>query len=135
MQGDDRPVARVQTGEGLVEQLAVGEGTRHVVRGRCVDRGELDLDDPTLAAADEVETGIDEQSMEPGVEPLRVTETGQITPGADERLLDRVARELRVAEDQPGGRVQPREPDIEERSEGLMIASLRSVDAGSLVHG
>ena len=73
--------------------------------------------------------------MEPGVEPVRIAKSGQIPPGSDERLLDRVARELRVAEDQAGSRVQPREADIDERGEGVMLASPRSLDEVSLVHG
>ena len=39
-----------------------------------------------------------------------IAKSRQVAPGADERLLDRVARELRVPEDQAGRRVQPREP-------------------------
>ena len=62
-------------------------------------------------------------------------ESGQVSPGSDERLLDRVARELRVAEDQAGCRVQPREVHVEERGEGVMLASPRSLDQASLVPG
>ena len=71
--------------------------------------------------------------MKPSVEPVRVAETGQVAPRADERLLDRVARELRVAEDQAGGRVQPREMRVDERGEGVMLALPRSFDQLSLV--
>ena len=73
--------------------------------------------------------------MQPGVELVRVTKPGQVAPGADERLLDGIARELAVAEDQAGGRVQPREPGIDERSEGVVIAPLCPLDVDSLVHG
>ncbi len=73
--------------------------------------------------------------MQPGVEPIRVAETRQVAPGADECLLDRVARELPVPEDQAGGRVQPREVDVDERGEGVMLAPPRSFDESSLVHG
>ena len=49
--------------------------------------------------------------MEPRIEPVRVTQPGQVTPGSDERFLDRIARQLAVPEDQPGGRVQARDGD------------------------
>ena len=52
-----------------------------------------------------------------------------------ERLRDRVACEIRVAEDQTGCRVQPREVHIEKRGEGVMLASPRSLDQASLIHG
>ena len=60
---------------------------------------------------------------------------GQVPPGADEGVLDRVSRELAVPEDQAGGRVQPRDGRVGERREGVMIASLCSLDETSLVHG
>ena len=52
---------------------------------------------------------VDRQSMEPRIETVRVAQARQVAPGADECLLDRVARELAVTEDEPGGRVQPRD--------------------------
>jgi hypothetical protein len=43
--------------------------------------------------------------MEPRIEPVRIAKSGQVAPGSDHGLLDRVARELAVAEDQSGGSV------------------------------
>ena len=50
-------------------------------------------------------------------------------------FLDRVSRELGVPEDQAGRRVQPRDQPAGEDGEGVMIASHRSLDELSLVHG
>ena len=72
--------------------------------------------------------------MEPGVEPVRVAQARKVAPGSDERLLDRIARELRVPEDESGGRVQPRDGQVDELGEGVMIASPRPYDETSLVH-
>ena len=79
--------------------------------------------------------GIDGQAMESGIESVRVTQARKVVPGSDERLLDRVARELRVPENQASCRVQPREMHIDEAREGVMIALPRSLDESSLVHG
>ena len=73
--------------------------------------------------------------MEPGLEAIRIAEGGQVPPGADESLLDRVSRELGVPEDEAGRRVQPRDEPAGEDGEGVMIASHRSLDELSLVHG
>ena len=43
--------------------------------------------------------GVDERSLEPGVEPLRIAEAGQLAPGDHQRLLHRVLGEVDVAED------------------------------------
>ena len=73
--------------------------------------------------------------MQPGLEPVRVAKTRKVAPGADESLLDRVARELRVPKDETRGRVQPREGRVDESGEGVMIALPRAFDELSLVHG
>ena len=52
---------------------------------------------------------------------------------ADQRC--RVSRELLVPEDQAGRRVQPRDEHAGKHGEGVMIASLCSLDELSLVHG
>src|SRR4029079_9892258 len=100
-----------------------------------MDRSDLDLAVPPSTAPHEVEAGVDSQATQPGIEPVGIAESRQIAPCADERLLDRVARELLVAEDHASGRVQPREPRIDERGEGVMIAPPRAFDELSLVHG
>ena len=60
---------------------------------------------------------------------------GRSRQARDERLLDRVARELRVVEDQSGRRVQARDVPADEHGEGVMIASSGPLDENSLVHG
>ena len=66
--------------------------------------------------------------MEPGVEPLRVAKAGEVLPGSDVSLLNRVTCEFRVPEDQPGCRVQPHDRPVDKLGEGVMIALLRSID-------
>jgi hypothetical protein len=73
--------------------------------------------------------------MEPGIEPLGVTQPLEVAPGSDKRLLDRIAGQLRVPEDEAGGPVQPRAGIAGKRGEGVMIAATRSLDETSLVHG
>ena len=63
--------------------------------------------------------------MEPGIEPVRITKPGQVPPGSHQRVLDRVARELRVPKDEARGRVQPRSRRRGEHGEGVVIASPR----------
>jgi hypothetical protein len=72
--------------------------------------------------------------VKPAVEGVGVTKTRQIAPGPNQRLLDRVTREVRVPEDQAGGEVQPRERQVHERREGVMIAPACPLDETSLVH-
>ena len=108
---------------------------RRVGVGVQDDRLELDLDGPTPPTTDGHQARIDEDSVGPGVESFRVAETGQISPGPHEGVLDHVMGELAVPDDQPGGRIQPRDGNANKRGEGVMIAAPCSLDESSLVHG
>ena len=69
-----------------------------------------------------------------GVEPLGIAKSGQVSPGVQQCVLDRVSRELAVPEDQSGRSVQPRDGSASEYGEGVMIASLCLLDETPLVH-
>src|SRR3954447_8830236 len=135
MQSDDRAMTRIEALQRTVDQLAVGEGARRIGRRRRIERTDLDFDRTPPPPTSEVEAGVHGEPVEPSVKSMRITETTQVPPGADECLLDRVARELRVSKDQSGCRVQPREGRVDESGEGVMIAPLRAFDELSLVHG
>jgi hypothetical protein len=97
VQGNDRPVTWIEAPERLVDELSIGQGARWIGRRWRVEGGQLDLDRPASSPTRKVETGVDREAVEPGVEPLGIAKAGQVAPGSDEALLDRVARELRMA--------------------------------------
>jgi hypothetical protein len=134
MQGDDSSMARIEAPERRVQELAVGKRTRVVGHAEGVDRRELDLDRAPPTASTEIETCVDDQSMQPGVEAIRITKPGQIAPGTDQALLDRILGQVGVAKDQPRGCVQPPKSAIDEHGKGVMIASPRPLDELSLIH-
>ena len=134
MHHDDGAPFGVEVPERLIDEVPVGDRRREVDAGRAVDRRQFDLDRPVPASAHDVDAGVDDEPAKPGVEPVRIAERRQGPPGADESILDTVARELRVPEDQPGRRVQPRDGVAGKRREGVMIAPLRPLDEVSLVH-
>src|SRR6202008_4120437 len=96
-------------------------------RDGCVKRSELPLDRAAPLPANQVEAGVDEQLVQPAVEREGVAQRRQIAPTANERVLDRVSREVVVPDDQTGGGVQPRDGRAGQRGEGVMIAPLRSL--------
>ncbi len=134
-QHDDSALFRFEVRKQAVELVAVGDRADRVRLGIRDDRLELDFDRPATPPADGHQAGVDEDSVEPGVESIRVAETGQIAPGPQEGVLDHVVCELAVPDDQPGGRIQPRDGDADKRGEGVMIASSCPLDESSLVHG
>src|SRR3954449_9616712 len=74
-----------------------------------------------------IDTGAVQQPVKPGVEAVGAAQRGQVTPGSDERLLDGVLGLIGVAQDEPGGGIEPEERGVRERGEGVVIASARSL--------
>ena len=95
---------------------------------------ELDVEAVAPEPARLIDAGADEQPVKPGVEAVGVAQRGQITPGPDERLLDGVLGLVGIAQDQPGGGVQPEDRGACQRGEGVMIASPRPLHEFSLHH-
>jgi len=135
VQDHERPMLGSQVTECAVERIPVIETSEVVVGRRRLGQVAAYLDHPSLTATSLVDGRVNEQPIEPAVKAVGVTQAWEVAPGADECLLDRVTREFRVAEDEASGRVQPREPGIDERGEGVVIASLGPLDLDSLVHG
>ena len=135
VQDDDRPLFGRQAPKRHVEQVAVGDGRRDVGDRRSVDRRQFDLDGPPARDAAGRRCRSGRRGSQPALEAIRIAERREVPPGPDESLLDRVSRELVVPEDQSGRRVQPRDEPAGQHGEGVMIASLRSLDELSLVHG
>ena len=128
VEDDDRPPVGVEGVERPLEQIPIDQLAAEVGRGGRVKGRELDLDHAPLAAAHQVEAGVNEDLMEPGVECDHVAQRGQVAPAANEGVLDRIPREVVVPDDQAGRRVQPRDGRAGQRREGVMIAPLRSLD-------
>ena len=125
---DDGTPFGVEVPERVVEQLAVGDRRRDVAAGWGMDRGQLDFDRPAPPTACDIDAGVDDELAQPGIELVGVAKRRQVSPSADEAVLDRVAGELWVPKDQPGGRVEPGDSRAGERGEGVMIALPRSFD-------
>ena len=132
---DDRTLFGRQSAKDRFEQVTVRGDGGDVADRRAIRRNELDLDRPPAAAAQDVDARTGDETAQPSLEPIRITERGEAAPCADEPILDRVSREIVVPEDQSGGSVQPRDEHAGEQRKGVMIAPLRPLDEFSLVHG
>jgi hypothetical protein len=117
-----------------IEQIPIGDGDGDVSAARGIERREVDLDGSPATSARDIETRIDDETADPGVEAIGVAQRRQVAPRSDETFLDRVASQLGVAKDQAGCGVQTGHQGPGERFEGVMIASLRSFDQVPLIH-
>jgi hypothetical protein len=135
VQNHDRAPFGVETPKRVIEDLPVGDERRGVGGRGAVDRRQLDLDDTAPAPAGDIDARMNDELTEPGIEAIGIAKRRQIPPRPDEPVLHRVARELRVPEDQPCSCIQSRDGRAGKGRKGVMIALLRSLDEVSLVHG
>ena len=108
MQNDQRPMLGRKAGQGAVQRVTVSDESKRIDTAGRREVRERHLDDAPLSAAGFVDGRVHEQAVEPGVEPVGIAQPRQVSPGPDQALLDRVARELGVPEDEASGRVHAR---------------------------
>jgi hypothetical protein len=72
-----------------------------------------------------VDAGSHEETVQPGVEPIRVAERGQVAPSPDERVLHRVPGLFPIPVDEASGGIQAVDRGACQRGKGVMIAPLR----------
>jgi hypothetical protein len=126
MQDDRDPLLRRQALEASVKLVTHGDGAVSVGRGRPQRRVEGELHDRPLPAPFRgAVAGTHKQSMQPGIEPVRVTQTAYVEPGLEERILHGISGVLVVAEDEPGGPEQPIGRAGGQCGEGIQISPLR----------
>ena len=134
MGDDDSTHPRLETRERSLDLIPVDDERARVRDRNIRGRAELDLDDAPTPSAEDGQTGPDGDPVDPGVEPFGVAQPRQVPPRLDERILDRVARELGVPEDQTGRAVEPGDDPADEHREGVMIAFPCTLDETSLVN-
>ena len=112
-----------QEAEASLHLVADGRLTLGVAVPSRVGRGHVDLHDlalldtPCLPIA-----GVDEQPMEPGVEPVGVANGADVQPSGQERLLNGIGRPVIATQDQACRSMQPIERRRGERREGVVVA-------------
>ncbi len=105
VQDDHGPLVGLKSAESPLQLVPIGNRTRVVADG-WLERERSHLQRPAPQLPTLVGTGVDQQAMEPGVEPIRIAQRGKLTPRANERFLDRVLRQVRRPKDQASDRIQ-----------------------------
>ena len=110
VQDDDGPPLRLEPLKGGIEELSVGVRVRWRPPSKGASTGESSTSmHPPPPATGEVQAGMHGKRWSQASNLSGSRNRGQVPPGTDEGVLDRVSRELAVPEDQPSGRVQPRD--------------------------
>ena len=73
-------------------------------------------------------TGADEQPVEPGLEPVRISQPGKVSPRFEQRPLRRVFGQVRVSQDPPRDRMELVADTFDQSVERFFVAVHRPLD-------
>lgn len=122
MQHQDGAMIRLEPAEASIERVAILDVAGGVgMRGDLAHGGSADRL-ASLAVRLAVDAA-DEDSMQPGVEPIEITQALQVAPGENQCLLDGVGGEIAVPEHELGDVEEPPDGVRGEARERLAIAS------------
>src|SRR5262245_58297389 len=125
MEDKDGPLLRRQPAEAAIELIAVVDRQVLVARDRVVHVEQDHIGRMVPSASGLGVAGVDENPVEPRLEPIEVAEGGELLPGLDEGHLDCVLGKVGVAQDP----VRDEDAAVADRAnqgaEGLLVAMPR----------
>ena len=132
MQNEDRPLVDREPAERPLQFVAVGQGGT-AVRGRWpVDGQDPDIRRPVACPLRLVVAGVDEDAMDPRLEPLGFPQVREPAPGEHEGVLQRVLGQTRIAQDPLSHREERIADLVHQDGEGLTIAPTGLFDEVSI---
>jgi len=124
-QHEDRTLFRLQSAERAVDDVTIDD-TRELVA--CDVIGELEDLEPGVPATVSprvLDAHVREHALEPEVEPVRIAEVRQVTPGDHQRVLQGILGPVDITEDPSGDREQAIDARAHQVHEGDLVAALR----------
>jgi hypothetical protein len=94
VEDDDRPLLGLEPSERPIELVPVSDRAG-VIADRSIELQRAHLLGPAALLSTQVRAGVHDEAIEPGVEPIGITQRGKLLPRANERLLHRVLSQVR----------------------------------------
>ncbi len=118
----------IESTEASLELVAISDRQEVVGAGGEVVRQGVEIGHETALARRLVDTGSDDEAMEPRVEPCRIAESGQVAPGDHQRVLNGILGSVDVAEDPLGDCEEPVATRTNQVGVCLPVAALGRLD-------
>ena len=125
---EDRALVGGEPTEPAVELVAIGQGQEIVRCGRVVEREHVEVRDPPALPPGFGDADVREESVDPGVEAVRIAEVRQVPPGDHQRVLQGILGPIDIPEDPIRDRVEAIAPRPDQVDECRLISSLGRLD-------
>ncbi len=132
VQDEDRALLDVEAPEAALDLIAISEVARRIADGR---RGRVER--VTEEPASTVSIGLpvarsDDEAMDPRFPGVGITQGTHVSPGGDERILNRILGAVRIPKDEGRDPVQASGRCLGQRGEGGVITLLGPLDECSI---
>jgi hypothetical protein len=125
---EDRPLIGVEAPKSTVELVAIRQGQEIVACGRIVEREHVEVGDPPSLPPGFGDADVGEESMDPGVEAVRIAEVRQVPPGDHQRVLQGILGPIDIPEDPICDREETVTATLDQVDERRLISSLGRLD-------
>ena len=124
----DRPFVWCEPPEASIELVPIGDRKELVLGDRRIDGEHVQVVDPLAVPADVGHADIGEEAVDPGIEPVRIAEARQVTPGDHQRVLQGILGPVDISEDPVRDREQAAATKADQVDERRLVASLCRLD-------
>jgi hypothetical protein len=132
VEDEDGPLLDRQPAEATFELIAVVDGEDLAGVTAPFGRKDVDVDGPATLPPRLGITLVDDDPMEPGLEPIGVAQRPELAPCGDERSLHRILGSIPVMQDATGDAHAAIADQPSQGVEGLDVALLRTIHERSM---
>jgi hypothetical protein len=99
VQHEDRALVRREPSEAALQLVAVGHAEQVVRSDRGVEGQNAEIGGATTFTRCLGDANVRQEAMDPGVEPVRIAEAREVTPGDHQRILQGILGPIDISED------------------------------------
>jgi len=122
---ENRALLWPEPSEGAIHDVSIDDTRDFIGRGLIVDGEHLQLRVPATVSTRVLDAHVREEPLDPEVEPVRIAEVRQVTPGDHQRVLQGILGPVDVSEDPTSDREQAIDTTAEQVDERDLISTLR----------
>jgi hypothetical protein len=122
---ENRALVGLEPSEGAIHDVAIDHAGELVARNVVVEVQDLELRVSAPVSPRVLDAHVREHALEPEVEPVRIAEVRQVTPGDHQRVLQGVLGPIDIPENPSGDREQAIDTCADQVHEGDLVAAPR----------
>jgi hypothetical protein len=122
---ENRAHVRLQPSESAIHDVAIDHASELVARDVVGEVEDLELGVPAPVSSRVLDAHVREHPLDPEVEPVRIAEVRQVTPGDHQRVLQGILGPIDVSKDPSGDREQAIDACVNQVHEGDLVATPR----------